>query len=314
MKVVLLTGGAGFIASHIAEGYQKLGYEVIIVDNLSSGNLKNISSIIDKENVHFCNVDIRDYERLEEVFKKYNPTIINHHAAQKSVPYSVENPFYDIDVNLCGFMNLVDLAIKYNIKHFITVSSGGALSKEIKENEKSCEIDFPQLCSPYAINKFASEKYLELYAKQNNFDFSILRYANVYGPRQIADGECGVIPIFVDNIINDKESILMTYEDMKRGCTRDYVFVLDVVKANLMVTEKPINTVINIGTGKEIAILDIYEEIEKVYNKTLPIHIQGPRTGDVKRSVLNCDKAKKILNWQSETSLNEGLKILRDYK
>lgn len=313
-KVVLLTGGAGFIGSHVAEGYQKLKYDVVIVDNLSSGCLKNLDGIIDAENVYFCNVDIRDYNRLEEVFEKYKPNIINHHAAQKSVPYSVINPEYDVSINLCGFMNLIKLANKFRIKHFISVSSGGALSKVIVGNEKSREDDFPQLVSPYAINKFSSEKYLELYAKEYDFDFSILRYANVYGPRQIADGECGVIPIFVENILNDRDSMLMTYSDMPRGCTRDYVYVGDVVKANLLITNQPINTVVNIGSGKEIAILDIYDEIKTVYNKDLPIHIKEHRPGDVRRSVLDCDKAKQLLGWQCETTLKEGLSNLKNYK
>ncbi len=312
MKKVLITGGAGFIGSHVAEGYSKKGYEVIIVDNLSSGSIDNISNIIHNENVYFYNVDIRDYEKLEEVFQKHTPNIINHHAAQKSVPYSVINPNYDISINIIGFMNLIKLAKNYQVSHFITVSSGGALSKLIIGNERSKESDFPQLESPYAINKFSSEQYLKLYAQEFGFDYSILRYANVYGPRQIPDGECGVIPIFLENIINASESVLMTYNDMPRGCTRDYVFVYDVVEANMLVTENPINDVVNIGSGKEIAILDIYEEIENVFNKKIPISIAEHRPGDIKRSVLDCEKAKSILKWECKTSLKDGLMVLKE--
>ena len=151
-----------------------------------------------------------------------------------------------------------------------------------------------------------------MYAQEFGFDYSILRYANVYGPRQIPDGECGVIPIFLENIINASESVLMTYNDMPRGCTRDYVFVYDVVEANMLVTENPINDVVNIGSGKEIAILDIYEEIENVFNKKIPISIAEHRPGDIKRSVLDCEKAKSILKWECKTSLKDGLMVLKE--
>jgi UDP-glucose 4-epimerase len=312
-NVVLLTGGAGFIGSSIAEEYCNKGYEVVIVDNLSSGNLNNLENIINKKNVHFHNVDITDFLKLKEVFEKYKPNLINHHAAQKSVPASIEDPLYDVNVNIIGFINILVLVKTYKIENFIYVSSGGALSKEIKDNEKSIEIDFPQLESPYAINKYLGEQYLKLFSKLYGFGYTILRYANVYGPRQIADGECGVIPIFINNILENKNSILMTYDDMPRGCTRDYVFVKDIAEVNLMVSEKITNEVINIGSGNEIGILDIYEEIAKVFNSSLGIIKQGPRIGDIKRSVLDNYKAKEILGWQPRTSLIDGLKLLNEY-
>lgn len=312
-KRVLLTGGAGFIGSHIAEGYLNNGYEVIIVDNLSSGYLNNIKHILDNEKLIFCNVDIRDFERLDSVFELYKPDIINHHAAQKSVPYSVENPKYDFSINIGGFLNLIKLAHKHNVNKFITISSGGALSKEIIGNEKSKEENMPQLVSPYAITKFATEKYLSIYSQKYNFQFNALRYANVYGPRQIADGECGVIPIFLNNIFSNKQSILMTYDDMPKGCTRDYVYIEDIVKANLMATEKFTNTVLNIGSGIELPILDIYNEIVNVFEVEPNIVIKGPREGDVKRSVLDSSKAKELLGWKSNITLKEGLTKLRKY-
>lgn len=312
-KKVLLTGGAGFIGSHIAEGYLSNGYEVIVVDNLSSGYLDNIIHLLNNEKLTFCNVDIRDFERLDKVFETYKPDIINHHAAQKSVPYSVENPRYDLSINIGGFLNLLDLAYKYNVKKFITVSSGGALSKKIIGDEKSKETDMPQLVSPYAMTKFATEKYINIYAQKYSFEYNVLRYANVYGPRQIADGECGVIPIFLDNIYANKQSILMTYDDMPRGCTRDYVYIDDIVKSNLMATEKFTNEVLNIGSGEELPILDIYDEIVNVFEVEPNIIIKGPREGDVKRSVLDSSKAKELLGWEMNTTLKEGLTKLRKY-
>lgn len=188
VKTVLLTGGAGFIGSHIAEDYVKSGYKVVIVDNLSSGKIENIKELVNTGAVSFYNIDIRNSKELQEVFEKHKPDIINHHAAQKSVPYSVENPIVDIEINGIGLLNLLMLTKKYPIQNFIYISSGGALSKKIEGDEKSKETDKPQLVSPYAITKFAGENYVKLYAELNNFNYTILRYANVYGPRQIADG------------------------------------------------------------------------------------------------------------------------------
>jgi len=312
-ETILVTGGAGFIGSHICERYVKEGHNVVIVDNLSSGRHENIERLLKKEGVYFYQLDILDKKKLEEVFQKHRPTVINHHAAQKSVPDSVENPTNDLKINLMGLINLITLAQQFPIQNFIYVSSGGALSKEIIGNEKSEETDIPQLISPYAITKFAGEQYIKIYSELYKFNFSILRYANVYGPRQIGDGECGVIPIFVDNILNQKYSILMTYPDMPRGCTRDYVYISDIVEANVLCLERKVNDIINIASGNEIGILDIYYTIREAFNSNLPIHVRGPRLGDVKRSVLNYKKAKELIGWEPRIDLKEGARSLKDY-
>ena len=312
-KTILLTGGAGFIGSHVLEGYLNKGFKVVVVDNLSTGDMANINQLLEK-GAEFVNVDIRYKDRLVDVFKKYHPEIFIHHAAQKSVPYSVEKPLYDISINIVGTMNLIQLAGEYGIENFIAVSSGGALSKElVGDNDKSKETDMPQLVSPYAIAKFSSEKFLDIYSKKYGFSYTVLRYANVYGPRQIADGECGVIPIFVNDIMAGKQSILMTYPDMPRGCTRDYVFIEDVVTANMMVTEKPLNDVVNIGSGKELAIMDIYEMIIEVFETERNLQVKGPREGDVRRSVLDSQKVYDLIGWEPKVSLREGLEKLRVY-
>ena len=313
-KTVLLTGGAGFIGSHVVESYFREGYIVVIVDNLSSGYLKNIESLIDNKNIFFYNVDIRDKESLENIFKTHKPSIINHHAAQKSVPYSMEDPIYDLSVNLQGLLNILSLVAYYKIDNFIYISSGGALSKKIIKDEKSKETDFPQLKSPYAITKFSGENYIKIYSKLYDFKFTILRYGNVYGPRQVPAGECGVIPIFINNILEGKESILTTYEDMKRGCTRDYINVKDVADINMIATRNPTNEVFNISTGNELYILDIYEEIKEVFHSDLGINIKGPRIGDIRRSVLDISKVKSMLGWEPKISLKEGLKDLYDFE
>lgn len=309
---ILVTGGAGFIGSHICERYVEEGHEVIIVDNLSSGNQKNVETLLEKEGVYFYSVDIMNKKKLERVFKKHRPTVVNHHAAQKSVPYSVENPMKDMEINIIGLLHLITLSRSFPIKNFIYASSGGALSKEIVGKEKSKESDPPQLASPYAITKFAGEQYIKLYSKLYGFNFSILRYANVYGPRQIADGESGVVPIFVNNILANKESILMTYPDMPRGCTRDYVYVTDIVEANVLCLQKEVNDVINLGSGKEENILDIYYIIRDVFSSNLSIRLKGPRPGDIKRSVLNNMKAKRLLGWEPRVHLKKGIEALKN--
>lgn len=310
-KTILVTGGAGFIGSHLCEMYIAEGYKVVCIDNLVSGNMNNLADIIKHQSFTFVQGDIRDRELMMRLFETHRPSHINHHAAQKSVAYSVENPSYDLDVNLVGLMTILDCVKAYPIENFIYVSSGGALSKKIEGNEKSAETDTPQLISPYALTKFTGEKYIEMYAGQYGYDFTVVRYANIYGPRQVPDGECGVIPIFLNNILAEKPSVLMTYPDMPNGCTRDYVYVADVVEINKLASEKPTNTVVNVGTGEEIAILDIYKEILTVFEKDVAIFIEAPRAGDVRRSVLDAGRAKDLLGWKSEVALHEGLTKLR---
>lgn len=280
---------------------------------MSTGRKDNLKEQNSNPNLTIIEADIRDTEKINQIFSKYKPDIVNHHAAQKSIPHSVDNPRYEIEENMLGLVNLI-LACRENpIENFIFASSGGALSKEITGNEKSKEEDKPQLESPYAISKFAGENYIRIYAKLYNFNYVILRYANVYGPRQVKEGECGVIPIFVDNILENKPSVLMTYEDMPRGCTRDYINVKDIAAANLFVSDKKLNDLFNIGSGKEIGILDIYNKVAEVFHTDLPIEVKGPRYGDVKRSVLDTDKIKERLGWVPTINFEEGLTNLKEY-
>lgn len=307
---VVVTGGAGFIGSHLVEMYAENGYEVIIVDDLSTGYRSNIESLLHHEAVHFEQVSICDLDKLKTVFERYQPDIVNHHAAQKSVSDSVEDPMFDANINVIGLLNVLECCGLGSVKTVLYTSSGGALAADIIDDEYSREDQFPQLLSPYAITKFAGEYYVRVYAKKFQFNYSIQRYANVYGPRQVASGECGVIPIFVNNLMAEKPSILMTYPDMPRGCTRDYIYVKDVAEFNLMATKQPKNDVFNLGNSVELPILDIYHEIEAVFQMKQDITIQGPRAGDIKRSVLDCTKVKESYHWQPKYSLREGLQDL----
>lgn len=303
---ILVTGGAGFIGSNVVDGYIKEGHEVVIVDDLSSGRLENINP-----KAKFYLVDIRSKE-MEKIFEIEKPDVVNHHAAQKSVVKSVEDPLLDADINIKGLLNLLELCVKYNVKKVIFVSSGGALVGDAKiiPTDETYE---PVMISPYAINKYSGEKYLSYYAKIHGLKYTVLRYANVYGPRQIADGECGVIPIFMNNLIDNKPSKLFAYSDMPKGTTRDYVYVGDVANANIKALNKGDNEIIHIGMEKELYIEDIYYEIENVIGKTIPLIRENERIGDVKRSVLDCSKARRLLGWTGSVELREGLKLTYKY-
>ncbi len=312
MNTIVVTGGAGFIGSHLTEAYLQEGWRVVVVDDFSCGTEENLAAVWDAPQLFVERVDIRDGEALRAVFRKYRPTAVNHHAAQKSVADSVVRPLLDQDINGKGFLQVLLAAIDVGVKQIVYASSGGALSKVIEGDERSREDDPPQLISPYAVHKFAGEQYLAMYAAQGGYRYTVMRYANVYGPRQVADGECGVVPIFVDNILAGRPSTLMTYPDMPRGCSRDYVYVGDVVRANLMATAHPLNTVINIGTGEETYILDIYEMLAELFHSDQAIHIVGPRAGDIRRSVLCADRAKQLLGWTPEVDWTTGLQRLKD--
>ncbi|MDR2502524.1 MAG: SDR family NAD(P)-dependent oxidoreductase [Oscillospiraceae bacterium] len=313
MQTILITGGAGFIGSHLAEEYLRRGYRVVIADYSEENKAKNLQTALDHENARYYSANIRDKAAAAEIFARHKPDIVSHHAAQKSIPKSMDDPAHDADVNITGLLNVLDLAGRHGTRNFIYISSGGALAGDIAEGGKSRESDYPQLASPYAISKFAGEQYVRVYAQKYGFAFSALRYANVYGPRQAADGECGVVPIFVNNILAGAPSALMAYSDLPRGCTRDYVFILDVVRANMLVTEKPLNDVVNIGSGVETAVLDIYEGLAREFASEVPIVAQGPRAGDLRRAVLDCSKMEDFTGWRAQVSLAEGLRAVREW-
>lgn len=299
---IVVTGGAGFIGSNIVDFYINEGHDVFVIDDLSSGKKKNIHS-----KAQFYQLDIRS-EAAAKIIQEIAPDVINHHAAQKSVPKSVEDPALDADINIMGLINLLNAAIKANVKKVIFASSGGALSGN-SEIIPAPETANPSLISPYAITKYMSEKYLDFYAITHGLKYTVLRYSNVYGPRQIPEGECGVIPIFMDNLLHGRPSTLYTYDDMPQGTTRDYVYVDDVAHANLLALTKGDNEIFNIGTGNEITIGGIYDILLKVSGSELPLIRAKERVGDVKRSALNADKAYEIMGWKAEMGTEEGVRI-----
>lgn len=299
---ILVVGGAGFIGSHVVDLYIKEGHEVVIIDDLSKGKKQNVNPKAKFVPLNICT----DQLALRELFQTEKFEIVNHHAAQKSVPNSIKDPVTDADINIIGTLNLLQNAVKYCVKKFIFSSSGGALAGDIGKMPTT-EEDEPRLMTPYAISKYSIENYLSFYHQRYGLTFTVLRYANVYGPRQHADGESGVVAIFLQNLMEDKKSTIYISKGMTQGATRDYIFVKDVALANRSVLNKGDNQIFNIGTGIETTTESIYRILETQLNKNIPIIRKLDNTGALNRVSLDCTRAKEILGWEYKTDLNTGL-------
>ena len=297
---ILITGGAGFIASHIVDKYIELGHEVVVVDDLSSGKLSNVNP-----QAKFYNCDISEQE-LIKIFKIELPDVISHHAAQISVPISVKKPQLDLEINIKGLINLLEACVKYSVKKVIFSSSGGAIYGEAVEYPTD-ENYIPKPLSPYGINKYFSEVYLNYFKQSFGLDFTILRYSNVYGPRQIAHGEAGVVSVFIEKYFKKEIPHLFAYPEEPDGMIRDYIFVNDVVNANILSLEKASGEIINIGSGIGISTGQLLREISLQMKKEFNPFRAGPREGDLRKSCLNIKKALKVLNWKPEYNLSQGL-------
>lgn len=297
MAKVLVTGGAGFIGSNLVDALIKKNHEVAVVDNLSTGRQENLNP-----QAHFYKIDITDQEPLSEVFAKEKPEIIFHLGAQASVNTSVENPALDISVNVIGTVNLLELCRQHNIKKIIFSSTGGAIygDQAPRPTNETAE-QLP--ATPYGMDKLAAEKYINFY--QNNYDLKpvILRYANVYGPRQNPHGEAGVIAIFTDRML--KNTPYNLYGDGEQ--TRDFVFVGDVVRANLAALEYNKTGIFNIGSGRETSVNQVIELLQKYSGSSLP-PTKMPAKLEQRNSCLDSSLAQEKLNWQPSADIEEGLK------
>lgn len=303
---ILVTGGAGFIGSNVVDAYIEAGHDVVVVDDLSSGNRAYIHP---KATFYEC--DIRSPE-LTTIMRNERPDVVNHHAAQKSVPKSVENPLLDVEMNAVAVLKLMTLCVEVGVQKFIYVSSGGALAGDAPHIPTDENV-LPVMISPYAIHKYTGEKYLHFFQTVHGLNYTVLRYANVYGPRQIPDGECGVVPIFMNNILAGQPSRLFAYSDQPHGTTRDYVYVADVARANLLALTEGHNEIFNIGTGQEVSVEDVYRLISRVAEVRLPLERHAERVGDVRRSALDCSRAAEKLKWVAETPLEEGIRKTLSY-
>lgn len=294
---ILVTGGAGFIGSHIVDRYINEGNEVIIIDDLSTGKKENINP-----QARFHHIDIRD-KGMEAIFEKERPEIVNHHAAQMDVRRSTENPAFDADVNIIGTINLLENSVKYGVKRFIFASSGGAIYGEQKDFPAGEEHQqFP--LSPYGVSKLAGEKYIHYYSKNFGLRYIALRYSNVYGPRQNPEGEAGVVAIFIGRLLKGKEPVINGDGEQ----TRDYVYVDDVVEANISATRSETEGSFNIGTGIETSVNKILSNLIDITKVDIKGIHGPPKKGEQRISVLDCSKAIKSLGWKPKVTLEDGLR------
>ncbi len=293
---ILVTGGAGFIASHLTDALILQDHEVFVLDNLSTGFKKNINP-----KAHFVESDIRD-KGIIDLFRKEKFDLLCHHAAQMDVRRSVADPSYDAEVNINGTINLLQCCVRTRVGKFMFASTGGAVYGEQKYFPADEQHDTNPL-SPYGISKLAVEKYLYFYNMQYGLKYTILRYANIYGPRQNPFGEAGVVAIFTTKMLKGDQPVINGTGEQ----TRDYVFVGDVVKANLIAIEDDVSSIYNIGTGTETNVNEIFHNLNDIIGKGMK-EIHGPAAqGEQMRSVITSDKLFKRFNWRPSTILREGL-------
>ena len=311
---ILVTGGCGFIGSHVVDAFVDDGHEVVIVDNLSSGTLANKN-----ERARFYRVDICTPE-LDAVIRDERPQVIHHHAAQISVPLSVRDPLADAEVNIKGTLRLLELSRAYGVKRFVFASTGGAIYGEASK-VPTPEDYVPQPSSPYAISKLSCEHYIRFYEKQHNLGHVILRYSNVYGPRQIPHGEAGVVAIFTEALLSKKLPTLNHFPGEPEGMVRDYCFVKDIARANLLAANTNRPGTYNIGTGRGTTTGLLYAEILRALRQSgvdLAPLFDHPKTaeareGDLKVSTLDNGKAQAELGFQPAFQLRDGLAQTADW-
>ena len=299
---ILVTGGAGFIASHIVNAYIADGHKVIIVDNLSTGFLENIDS-----QAKFYQLDIRS-EKLEDVFQKEKIDVVNHLAAQMDVRRSVSDPKFDASVNVVGGLNLFESAKKHRVKKIIFSSTGGAIYGE-QDYFPANEEHPTRPLSPYGITKLCTEKYLFFYNAVYGMKYVILRYANIYGPRQNPHGEAGVVAIFCNKMLKGEQPVING--DGKQ--TRDYTFVADVVKANVAALQYNGSNIYNIGTGIETDVNKLFLELRSHLNPSCPEQHAPAKAGEQQRSVISYKKIESDLGWKPTVQLGEGLRLTAEY-
>jgi UDP-glucose 4-epimerase len=298
---ILVTGGAGFIGSNIVDKLIEEGHQVVIVDNLSSGKKEYIN-----QKAEFYQLDIRDAE-LEKVFKNHEITHVIHHAAQIDVQLSIKDPLFDAENNILGTINLLEKCRKYEAEKIIYASSAAVYGEP-----GYLPIDEAHPVKPmsaYGVSKYTPEHYIKMYAELYDLKYTILRYANAYGPRQDPKGEGGVVSIFVNQMLKGEEPII--FGDGAQ--TRDFIHVYDLVKANLLALEKGDNELVNISTAERNSVNQLVNHLQQLMDSGLKAVYHPARDGDIKHSALANQKAKDVLGWDPYYSFNEGLKQTLEY-
>ncbi len=295
---ILLTGGAGFIGSHVAAAFIEAGHTVFVVDNLSTGLIRNVPS-----GAEFIEGDITDRSLLASLFAQQRFEAVSHHAAQMNIRVSVADPVLDARVNILGTLELLRQSAESGVKKFMFSSTGGAVYGE--QTQFPADEQHPtNPVSPYGVSKLAGEKYIHYYSREYGLPHFIMRYANVYGPRQNPLGEAGVVAIF-SSLLRAGKPVTINGDGRQ---TRDYIYVADVVAANLAGLVADSNLTINVGTGIETDVLTLYEQLRQASGSDLPPQHGPAKPGEQSRSVISPRRARELLGWEPRIELAEGLR------
>lgn len=301
---VLVTGGAGFIGSHVVEQALRAGHSVAVLDDLSTGKRHNLPA-----RAEFFEVDLRDRKRVRDALESVRPNAVSHQAAQSSVVVSMRDPYFDVSVNVLGGINLLDACVATKVERFVFASTGGAMYGNVPEGKRAPEETRPAPISPYAISKLAFEQLLAVYRGQHGLQSNILRYSNVYGPRQDPHGEAGVVAIFSDLLLRSQRlRINARSVTGDEGCVRDYVFVSDVARANVAALEGRLQErVVNVATGQPTSTRNLATQLAQIAHPRTACEFDSapPRAGDVEYTVL--DNTRFKLAFGSPVSIEQGL-------
>ena len=293
---ILVTGGAGFIGSHVVEAYLADGHDVQVMDNLATGRRANVP-----KGVKLNEVDIHSYEATR-VFEAFQPDVVNHHAAQASVKMSTEDVVFDLEANGGGTARIADLCVQFGVRKLIYASTGGALYGD-PEFVPVTEDHVIKPLSNYGLSKRVGELYLDLTARTRGLNYTILRYANAYGPRQDPHGEAGVVAIFTGLLKGGRPCTI----DGDGEQMKDYVYVGDIARANVLALTKGDGEAFNIGTGKGTSVNEIYRELKAATRSDADATYGPPRPGDVRNIWLSSAKAGAVLGWEARVSFADGL-------
>lgn len=297
MTKILVTGGAGFIGSHVADLFITQGYEVVILDDLSTGHATNLNPA-----AKFYQMDIRS-PQVREVLEAEKPDYISHHAAQMDVRRSVEQPLFDANVNILGSINILECAKEFKVKRFIYISTGGAAYGE--PEQLPCDESHPvnPIC-PYGASKHTVEHYLYMYHVNYGLNYTVLRYPNVFGPRQDPHGEAGVVAIFTGKMLAGEQVVI----NGDGNQTRDFVYVGDCARANhLALTIDHRSGIYNLGWGRPTSINEIFSTLAKITGYTLPAQHGPAKVGETRHIYLDASKINRDLGWAPAVPLEEGL-------
>ncbi|MFO8082144.1 MAG: GDP-mannose 4,6-dehydratase [Armatimonadota bacterium] len=301
---ILVTGGAGFIGSHIVDRYIDEGHEVAIIDNLATGRRSNINP-----DATFHEISMTDEDAVRDVFAQERPEVVSHHAAQMDVRRSVSEPQFDAEANIIGTINVIEAGRAAGTCKFIFASSGGAIygDADVVPTPETAPL---QPISHYGTSKRAGELYFELYWRLYDLAYTVLRYANVYGPRQNPHGEAGVNAIFANMMLRGETPTIFGRGDK----TRDYVFVGDVVEANTLALRHGEGETLNIGTGVQTTDREVYDAVAAAVGYDEPPILGDERPGDVRHSCIDASKAREVLGWEPTIEFREGVRRTVEYQ